>query len=164
MMTSFDYKKILCAVDFSDCSRQAFYVAMKYTTLFDAECTLVHVRENTLTIDDLEANEEQVATLEAGIRRRLDELAEQGGITAEHRKRLSFEVRGGKPWVEITELANETGVDLIIMGTHGVSGLLKTLIGSQAERVVRRANCHVLVVKPSGFDATQIGIPERFKV
>ncbi|MFT5430268.1 MAG: universal stress protein A [Myxococcota bacterium] len=164
MLNTMTYKRILCAIDFSDCSRQAFYVALKYSQLFEAEAVLLHVREKTVTADGLEQNEEELVALERGIRRRLDELAAQDGITAEQRKRLDFEVRGGKPWVEITSYANDNEVDLIIMGTHGTTNLLKSLIGSQAERVVRRANCHVLVVKPAGFDATQQGIPERFRV
>ena len=53
----------------------------------------------------------------------------------------------GRPWQEVTELARKMGVDLIIMGTHGYTGLKHVMMGSTAERVIRHAPCPVLVVR-----------------
>ena len=56
----------------------------------------------------------------------------------------------GEPAAEILEVARARGADLIVMGTHGRTGLEHALMGSIAERVVRRAHCPVLTVRPAG--------------
>ncbi len=157
---SLDYKKILVPIDFSDGSRKAFYVAIKYANTFSADTILLHVREGS----SVERDNEELERLEDGIRRRLNELWAKGGLEEVDRRRITMEIRGGKPWVEIVNFAHEEDVDLIIMGTHGSTGLKSILIGSQAEKVVRRANCHVLAVKPDGFDSSLQGVPEKFRV
>ena len=53
----------------------------------------------------------------------------------------------GEPWDQIVSVAREEAVDLIVMGTHGRTGLRRALIGSVAERVVRHAPCTVMVVR-----------------
>ena len=58
-------------------------------------------------------------------------------------------VRQGVPWHEIVEVAKQRHVDLILMSTHGYTGLQHVLLGSVAERVVRHAPCPVLVTRPS---------------
>jgi universal stress protein A len=55
----------------------------------------------------------------------------------------------GSPPVEICRIAQERRVDLIVMGTHGRTGLAHLFIGSVAERVVRYAPCSVLIVRPA---------------
>ncbi|MFT7622534.1 MAG: universal stress protein A [Myxococcota bacterium] len=164
MNADIDYKKILVPIDFSDGSRKAFYVSLKYAKLFQAQVVLLHVRERVSSPSAIEKSTEELEQLEEGIRRRLNELWQKGGLDEVDRRRVTFEIRGGKPWVEIVNFANESDTDLIIMGTHGTTGLKSILIGSQAERVVRRANCHVLSVKPDGFDSTLDGVPEKFRV
>jgi len=56
----------------------------------------------------------------------------------------------GTPFIEIVRYARENQIDLIVVGTHGRSGLMHSLIGSVAERVVRKASCPVLTVRPEG--------------
>ena len=75
-------------------------------------------------------------------------------MTDSDRDRITLEIAAGKPWIEIIRHANDNDCDLIIMGTHGHTGLKHIVIGSQAERVVRRAGCHVLCVKPDGYVST----------
>jgi len=60
-------------------------------------------------------------------------------------------VQMGEPWKEITNLAKRWNIDLILLGSRGLTGLKHALLGSTAERVVRHAPCPVLVVreKPS---------------
>ncbi len=164
MKADLSYKRILVPIDFSDCARKAFYVAMKYSTLFDADTVLLHVREKPGSGEDLDATQSDMDRVEAGIQRRMNELWQKGGLEEIDRRRVTLEIRGGKPWVEIVQYANAQDVDLIIMGTHGNTGLKSILIGSQCERVVRRANCHVLAVKPDGFDSTLDSVPEKFRV
>ena len=160
------YNRILVPIDFSDSSRKAFYVALRYAKVFKADTILLHVREKGGSMDAIESNSAEVQQIEDGIKRRLTELWQAGGIDEVDRRRVTFEVRGGKPWLEITNYANdvETAVDLIVMGTHGSTGWKSIIIGSQCERVVRRVNCHVLAVKPDGFDSTLEGVPEKFRV
>ncbi|MEZ4266013.1 MAG: universal stress protein [Myxococcota bacterium] len=156
--TTVGYRRILCPVDFSECSRKAFYTAVGYARHFQAELDILHVSERTLSgagYDEVEAEAAQVVRLESGLKRRLDELQADGFVTDADRERMILEIGGGKPYVEILRYAEERQVDLIVMGTHGHAGLRHVLIGSQAERVVRRAACHVLTVKPDGFGAEE---------
>ena len=60
------------------------------------------------------------------------------------------EVRVGAAFMEIIDYARENEIDLIVIGTHGRSGLMHILMGSVAERIVRKAPCPVLTVKPEG--------------
>ena len=59
----------------------------------------------------------------------------------------------GEPADAIARFANENDVDIIVMGTHGRTGLLRLLMGSVAEAVVRRSKCAVLTVKPADDEA-----------
>ncbi len=149
------YKKILCPVDFSDCSRRAFYKAVGYCKLFGSELVVLHVREDRMaqsSFDDIEAEDEELTRLEKGLVRRLDELERDGKVTREERDRMSLEIRGGRPYLEILRFASKNDVDLIVMGTHGHTGFKHIFMGSQAEKVVRRAPCDVISVKPEGYD------------
>ena len=152
--TPFTYTRILCPVDFSECSRKAFYTAVGYARHFSAELVILHVSERNMAVAGFESVEEQqdrMDRLELGLQRRLDELQSDGHVTDADRQRISLEITGGKPWIEIINYAATNDCDLIVMGTHGHTGLKHIVIGSQAERVVRRAACHVLCVKPDGY-------------
>jgi nucleotide-binding universal stress UspA family protein len=77
----------------------------------------------------------------------LDRLEVPG---AEQVRQVVREVQSGPPFVEIVRYAKEHDVDLIVMGTHGRTGIAHALIGSVAEKVVRKAPCPVLTVRPEG--------------
>ena len=151
------YKKILCPVDFSETSRKAFYKAVGYAQVFKAELTVLHVSERKLTTggyEEVEGEAQDTARLEAGLIRRLDELQDAGHISTEERERVVLEITGGKPWAQIVDYADKNDIDVIIMGTHGRGGrggLASVLIGSNTERVVRRAGCDVLAVRPDDY-------------
>lgn len=154
LTTELAYRRILCPVDFSDTARKAFYQAVGYSKLFRAELIIFHVDEDNLSAKGYESVEQQSAVLERledGLIRRLGELQADGHVSQEDRDRITFEVGGGKPWLAISRYARERECDLIIMGTHGLTGLKHMFIGSQAEKVVRRAHCHVLCVKPDDY-------------
>jgi nucleotide-binding universal stress UspA family protein len=61
-------------------------------------------------------------------------------------------LRVGKPWEEIVRVAAEIWADLVVVGTHGRSGVPRLLLGSQAEEVVRKASCPVLVVRDVSYE------------
>ena len=147
------YKNILCPVDFSDCSTKAFYRAVGYCQLFNARLTVLNVRETPVSFyEDVSHGRETLEILRDGLVTRLDKLQEEGKITREERDRIALETRNGKPFEEILRYAINSQCDLIVMGTHGNTGFKHLFMGSQAERVVRRAPCDVLTVKPDGYD------------
>jgi nucleotide-binding universal stress UspA family protein len=154
----FDIKldKVLVPVDFSDPSRHAFYYGLKLASTFGADFHVLHVTESFSTFeanyDTIEKVSGEVERLEKGVRRRLDTLFEEGDVAESDRRRVKVEIRGGKPWLEIVRYAHQSDIDLIVMATLGRSGIKQMLIGSTAERVVRRASCPVLCVKPQDFE------------
>ncbi|NUN12189.1 MAG: universal stress protein [Myxococcales bacterium] len=156
MDVNFDVRKILIPVDFSDASRKAFYVGIKMATIFDSDIHVLHVQEPLTTFesdyDEVQKTASDLERLEQGVQRRVDELFERGGLQAVDRRRVRVDFRGGKPWQEIVRFADEQNIDLIVMATHGYSGVKHMLIGSTAERVVRKATCAVLCVKPDDVE------------
>lgn len=74
-----------------------------------------------------------------------------GGSALEGKLHVFAHVRIGKPGDEILGLAQEIGADLILIGTHGHTGLTRLVMGSVAERVVREAGCPVLVARPKTY-------------
>ncbi len=142
-----EIKKILCPVDFSESCNFTVQYAESLAKLFDARLYLLHVVEHLhgdehymiLQLTPQEIAEKMVKNAEM----QLNNLAKK---VAKERK-VMIKVREGKAFVEIVKTASEENIDLIVMGSHGRTGLSHVLIGSVAERVVRKAQCHVLIVK-----------------
>jgi len=67
-------------------------------------------------------------------------------------KRTEFSVRVGRPWHEVVGAVGELGIDLLVLTTHGRTGLRHMLMGSVAEKIVRHTHCPVLVVRPEETD------------
>lgn len=146
-------ERILVPTDFSDCSAEAVEYGRALVEQFDAELHLLHViAELAATIP------EAVVRLASSIENYMEEaetraLDQLGGVLdAEWCKgrRVVLATRQGSPYLQTVQYAREHAVDLIVMGTHGRSGLSHALIGSVAERVVRHAHCPVLTVRPQG--------------
>jgi universal stress protein A len=166
MQVELRYDKILVPIDFSDTSRKAFYVALKYAKQFDADTYVMHAMEPMDTFDSINKVQEQSKELdrvEEGVRRRLDELFERAGLAEVDRRRVHVVIRGGKPWKEILNYSARENINLIVMASHGETSFKDILMGSTTERVVRRAGCHVLCIKPDDYEYDPIGIPDRFK-
>jgi len=116
---------------------------------FGAAIHLVYVVEPTIYPADLGFGQVVLPGVE-------DELREKGGTELQSlvRKEIgegvksSWKVRTGNPHQEILREAEERGVDLIVVATHGHSGVEHMLFGSTADRVVRHANCPVLTIRP----------------
>jgi nucleotide-binding universal stress UspA family protein len=70
-------------------------------------------------------------------------------------ERVSIHVRVGTPIEQIVELANDTSADLIVVGTHGHTGIKRLLLGSVAEALVSRALCAVLVVRAKDYESSE---------
>ncbi|MBM4370771.1 MAG: universal stress protein [Deltaproteobacteria bacterium] len=166
MNVNVTYNRILVPIDFSDSSRKAFYVALKFARLFDAETRVLHVFEPMDTFDGtdrVEAEAREMARFEDGVKRRVNELFARGGLEEVDRRKVFVDIRGGKPWKEILSYIVENKIDLVVMGNTGNSGLKDLLLGSTTERVVRRAPCHVLCVKTDDYEYEPVPVPSKFK-
>ena len=136
-----DAKTILCPTDFSPPSIEALVQAASLARRFGGRLIIVHVEKPPPFYDDLPPVEEQL--------RYRDELLACLHEVAVPERDVPFDHKllVGDPAAAIVRLAKEEKVDLIVMGTHGRSGLSRALLGSVAEAVVRRAPCPVLMVK-----------------
>ncbi len=136
-------RSILVPVDFSETSLDVLPHAMALARQSEAQITLLHVMEpfhEDMFLDSTQI--QRVAKIAA--HERLGRLAD---ATKKTWPRTGRELRNGRPVPTITALAKRTNADLIVMGTHGRTGLDRVFIGSVAERVVRDAPCSVLVVR-----------------
>jgi nucleotide-binding universal stress UspA family protein len=143
-----DIKKILCPTDFSDFSTHALTYAVSFAQQYKAKLLLLHVVDVFLHdpvyfapyVPDGSAFED----FEKKARARLEEICKENvpaGIEVEP------VVRVGRAFVEIVRAARELEVDLIVIATHGRTGLSHAMFGSTAEKVVRKASCPVLSIK-----------------
>ena len=144
-------KRILHPTDFSNYSKHALKLACVFAEQFDAELHLLHVINNAAIlspgIDGVIPTDYYQKLTEYALHE-LDELpAAQSNFTGSVIRKTC----DGLPFVEIIRYANEYNIDLIIMGTHGRSGLMHIIIGSVAENVVRRAPCPVLTAHPDDY-------------
>jgi nucleotide-binding universal stress UspA family protein len=141
------WKRICCAVDFSEMSRQAMHEASELARRFGAELTLLHVHEPppALALDMLASPESLAEQSCAEIEQALAGWraeAEQGAG-----RYVAMALRVGAPAAEIVQYARGHQSDLLVLGTHGRSGIERLVLGSVAERVIRHAPCAILVVR-----------------
>lgn len=151
-------KDILVPVDFSACSKKALAYAVAFARQFQAAVTLLHVVDFQVVGADRDIDVPQVKnTLRLGGERQLARLVREA---IGHRVLADTLVRTGQPFVEIVEAARTRNVDLIVMATHGNSGISRFLVGSTTERVVRHAPCPVLIVREREheFVSSDIGL------
>ena len=143
------YRRILCAVDFSDNSTGAFYRAVSLARQFSSHLFLLHAVEvqplvsqwvpheglSTLTMQIENKAQEAMDALVNSIRGELAEID------------LKTEITSGRAFTEILENARVWKADLIVMGARGSGSLEDAALGSTVDRVVADADCSVLVVK-----------------
>jgi nucleotide-binding universal stress UspA family protein len=147
-------RRILCPIDFSAGATHAFRVAARLACELDVELEIVHAWHlPPFTVGgEAPLPADAIQTLVDDAQRGLtDAIADAHRLGCPH---VTSQLVSGPPWERITELARPT--DLIVMGTHGRTGVSRFLLGSVAEKVVRHAPCAVLVARPHGP-------PERFK-
>jgi len=141
-------KRILFPTDFSDSAKHALAYATSFASEYKAEITVLHVVE-TLAVgyaSDLfpvpmaDVFQEISSYARTEIAKLAADLRQKGLVV--HEKVLQ-----GKPSAEIVRVAQEDGVDLIVLGTHGKGMLDQALFGSTMERVLRKAPCPVLTCR-----------------
>ena len=136
---------LLVPLDFSACSRGGLQYAVDLALRFKARLILVHVIRSTWLSAKVhaKANRELEEELHAHGEKDLAELAKQH-LAPEIS--VQMRVRIGRPATEIVAAARECNADLILLSTHGRTGLTCRLLGSTAEEVVRLAHCPVMMV------------------
>jgi nucleotide-binding universal stress UspA family protein len=150
------FKHILCPVDFSDFSRRAVRVARGLGKDFEAQVHLFHV----LDIRAFSPAEAALAPkIDAANRRRVEEqmvrLAREEGLSPDQ-----VEISEGLPHKAIVAKAQESPADLVVMGTHGISGFERLLLGSVTEKVLHQVDIPLLAVSqnvPDSLLATEGG-------
>jgi nucleotide-binding universal stress UspA family protein len=146
------FKKILVPVDFSQCSCDAFAYGLSIARQYHAKIILLHVVDfrtyESIFHIHMVPQEQAFETLKKIAIKKLAEMMADFDT-----KDIDIDERvvEGHPFIEIVRTAAHDEVDLVVIGTHGRSGLDHILFGSVAEKVVRKAPCPVLAVKPKGL-------------
>jgi nucleotide-binding universal stress UspA family protein len=135
--------KILLATDGSEDAALATKAAIDLSNQSGAELHVVHVGRSSLRLSPTEYY--------AAAREKIGELAkaveEAGGDVTETHLRIDDSQTAGNEAEHITGLAEELGADLIVIGSRGLSGMKRLVMGSVSESVVRHAHCPVLVMR-----------------
>lgn len=143
------FHRIVCPTDFSATAARAIELATQMAKAFGAELVLLHVvpalNYPTRGLSIAGAFPQLEQELHARAKERLQELETAlQGVTVRH------ELRDGDPYEQILACARDGKADLIVIGTHGHTGIKHALLGSTAERVVRLAECPVMTVRAKG--------------
>jgi nucleotide-binding universal stress UspA family protein len=148
-----EIRKILFATDFSDNSRYALAYALSFAKKYDAQLYILHVIQQPsyplgmyaeISFDAMDKFNRNISQ---AVEKEMETLREKDlqGFT-----KYECLIVHGAPFLEILRTAREKEAGLIIVGTHGRTGLDHVLFGSTAEKVVRRAPCPVLSVRLPG--------------
>jgi len=145
------FKKILYPIDFSEHTEEITTYAVNIAKKYGSELHLLHVipnlnyftpYESFLTPENLIAMERNI---EKGIEKDFEKVTKKIDIPV---RKIT---RTGIAFVEIIDYIKEENIDLVVMGTHGRSGIEHILIGSVAEKMVRKSPCPVLTIRPKGL-------------
>lgn len=142
-------KNILVPTDFSENSQLALNYGKELAEAFRASLHVLHVLQplNMVfpALDPTYAPPPYLDALEQSARQQLERA-----LSEADRKKFNAQVAlvMGPPFVEIDMYARKQQIDLIVMGTHGRGPLTRMLLGSVADKIVRKASCPVLVVRP----------------
>ena len=143
-----EIRKIIVPVDFSEYSLKSLRYANAFAANFGAELVLVYVVEPVVYPADFSFGHITTPSVESQLhehgKTHLDAIAH---TEVSPDVRVKTVVRTGKPFVEIIRCAKEEEANLIIIATHGHSGIEHVLFGSTAEKVVRKAPCPVLSIR-----------------
>jgi len=138
-------KSILVPIDFSNTSRAALRYAVTLARDYSADISLIHVVEPEAygLLADLELSESRITFVESATARLAKVAKEEVPSSIEVRPWVQI----GAPYEQITSAAKILNADLIVISTHGYTGFRHAILGSTAERVVRHADCPVLVLR-----------------
>lgn len=141
-------EKILVPIDFSDYSKNSLKYAINFAKQFRAELFLIYVVEPVIYPPDFSMGQIAIPTVDLEMdKRAVEELNKLAKKEMPLEVKVNTIVKTGKPFIEIIETASEEEIDLIIISTHGHTGMEHILFGSTAEKVVRKAPCPVLTLR-----------------
>ena len=147
-MTSNLFHRIVVPTDFSECAEVAWALAKRVAGSVGSELVLAHILVEPIVYGDPSlATDTTWQLFEQGRKWVEDELEKWASAARAQGMTVSTIVRTGSANEEIVNLATDEGAELIIMGTHGRTGLNRMLLGSVADRVIRLARCPVLTVR-----------------
>lgn len=146
---------ILCPTDFSACAQAALPITCSLARDYGATLILLHVRSNPVTVvGEFGAIPPEPREPAETLKARMREC-----VPANFKGVMECEIQDGDAAEEILKKAQQRNCDLIVIGTHGRSGLYRMLVGSVAEAVLREAPCPVLTIKPTATKSSATSNP-----
>lgn len=141
-------KKVLVPIDFSDYSKNSLRYSINFIRCFRAELILIYVVEPVIYPPDFSMGQIAVPAVDVEVDKRAsEELKKLAKTEVPPDMNVRTIIKTGKPFVEIVETAAEEDIDLIIIASHGRSGMEHILFGSTADKVIRKAPCPVLTLR-----------------
>jgi nucleotide-binding universal stress UspA family protein len=162
-MPALDFKRILCPVDLSSFSLEALKLAVKMTRASGASLYLLHVIDNPFDELYMSSIVQADPALLGLYKSEPMKRARIVRATEDHSEvllrqfsnewvgalpKVRYRIESGEPFEAILDTADMTRADLIVLATHGRTGIKRLIIGNVAEKVVRYAPCPVLIVTP----------------
>ncbi len=144
------FQKILLCTDFSENSDYAFPYALNLATTYEGKLLIFHViveRTYYYWTSPESLDESKAKRKEIGRKKAMDRYANVLGEFRDY-EFLFTEAGEGEAHSEIVHIAQKESVDVIVMGTHGRTGLNHLFMGSTAESVIKNSPCPVLIVRP----------------
>lgn len=140
-------KQILAPIDFSDNSKKALQYALPFAKQFNATITVLYVVEPAVFPSDFGFGQMSFPDVEKEMYEKAERELKK--IVAELNSTVKIipVVLSGIPFVEVTNYADENDFGLIILATHGRTGVEHILFGSTAEKIIRKSPCPILVVR-----------------
>lgn len=144
------FKKILFCTDFSEDSHWAFTYALDLAKTYKANLLIFHVTPEPVHPEQLSLYlpPEKLEELKVSQKKEVDQQLKNHYVKKMGRfKSYQISLKEGEPFLEIIHKAKKDSADLIVMGTHGRTGLDHVIFGSTAEKVVRKSPCPVLTIR-----------------
>jgi nucleotide-binding universal stress UspA family protein len=147
--TGMTFNRILCGVDFSETSLEAFRLTAEIARRFASSLYVLHVIEARPVVPSLISDDavgEMAVALEEKATAALESLVESSASDLESVP-LTLEVTAGRAFVEILNRARDWSADLIVLGAKGAAAFEQIVIGGTAEHVMKDAPCSMLIVR-----------------
>jgi nucleotide-binding universal stress UspA family protein len=149
-----EIRRILAPTDFSELSKQGLQSALELAEAFGAKLLLLYVVEPPpYPVEGIVPSHLGATMLDDLERQATNDLAQMLSETQASNMDVARRVVVGIPYRKIVDVAEEEKIDLIVMTTHGRTGLSHLVMGSVAEKIVRTAPCPVLTIRPTSVTA-----------
>jgi universal stress protein A len=149
-----EIRRILAPTDFSELSMQGLKSALEWAEAFGAKLLLLYVVEPPpYPVEGIVPSHLGATMLDDLERQATNDLAQMLSETQASKMDVARRVVVGIPYRKIVDVAEEEKIDLIVMTTHGRTGLSHLMMGSVAEKIVRTAPCPVLTIRPTSVTA-----------